>query len=160
MKYRTGDNPARWRGHLDHLLPKRSKVAAIIHHAALPIDDTPEFIRILRRQATVTARAFEFCILTATRTNETLGMRWDEVEESAQLWIVPAARMKASRDHRVPLAPESQLILAEMSEIRTSEFVFPGGHAHRPLSSMAFLMMLRRLKRNDITAHGFRFDIP
>jgi integrase len=156
MKYRTGDNPARWRGHLDHLLPKRSKVATIIHHAALPIDDTPAFIQILRREATVTARAFEFCILTATRTSETLGMRWDEVDESAQLWTVPAARMKANRDHRVPLAPESQLILAEMREIRTSEFVFPGGRAHKPLSSMAFLMMLRRLNRTDITAHGFR----
>lgn len=156
MKNRTGDNPDRWRGHLDHLLPKRSKVAATIHHAALPIDDTPAFIQMLRREATVTARAFEFCILTASRTNETLGMRWDEVDESAQLWTVPAARMKASRDHRVPLAPESQLILAEMKEIRTSEFVFPGGRAHRPLSSMAFLMMLRRLKRTDITAHGFR----
>jgi integrase len=156
MKYRTGDNPARWRGHLDHLLPKRSKVAAIIHHAALPIDETPAFIQILRREATVTARALEYCILTATRTNETLGMRWDEVDESAQLWTVPSVRMKASRDHRVPLAPEALLILAEMREIRTSEYVFPGGRAQRPLSSMAFLMMLRRLKRTDITAHGFR----
>jgi integrase len=156
MKYRTGDNPARWRGHLDHLLPKRSKVAAVIHHPALPIDDTPKFIRTLRREVTVTARAFEFCILTATRSNETLGMRWDEVDEGAQFWTVPAARMKANRHHRIPLASEAQLILAKMKDIRTSAFVFPGGRADKPLSSMAFLMLLRRLKRTDITAHGFR----
>jgi len=156
MKYRTGDNPARWRGHLDHLLPKRSRVRAIVHHAALPIDETPDFIQILRQEETVVARAFEFCILNATRTNETMGMRWSEYDEKAQLWTVPAGRMKASRDHRIPLANRSQLILAEMQEIRTSDFVFPGGRQERPLSSMAFLMLLRRLKRDDITAHGFR----
>ncbi|MGJ4905490.1 tyrosine-type recombinase/integrase [Bradyrhizobium sp. HKCCYLS2058] len=156
MKYRTGDNPARWRGHLDHLLPKRSRVRAIVHHAALPIDETPDFIQILRQEETVVARAFEFCILNATRTNETMGMRWSEYDEKAQLWTVPAARMKASRDHRIPLAKRAQLILAEMQEIRTSDFVFPGGKQERPLSSMAFLMLLRRLKRDDITAHGFR----
>jgi len=156
MKYRTGDNPARWKGHLDHLLPKRSKVATIVHHAALPIDETPGFIQILRQEETVVARAFEFCILNATRTNEAMGMRWDEYDERAQLWTVPGARMKASRDHRIPLTKRSQLILAEMQEIRTSDFVFPGGVQERPLSSMAFLMLLRRLKRGDITAHGFR----
>lgn len=156
MKYRTGDNPARWKGHLDHLLPKRSKVATIVHHAALPIDETPSFIQILRREETVVARAFEFCILNATRTNETMGMRWDEYDEQAQLWTVPAARMKAGRDHRIPLAQRSQRILAEMREFRTSDFVFPGGVQEHPLSSMAFLMLLRRLGRNDITAHGFR----
>jgi integrase len=156
MKYRTGDNPARWRGHLDHLLPRRSRVATINHHAALPIDETPGFIQILRREDTVVAHALEFCILNATRTNETMGMRWSEYDEEAQLWTVPGARMKAGRDHRIPLAKRSQLILAEMQEIRTSDFVFPGGKQERPLSSMAFLMLLRRLKRDDITAHGFR----
>jgi integrase len=156
MKYRTGDNPARWRGHLDHLLPKRSRVATINHHAALPIDETSAFIQILRREETVVARAFEFCILNATRTNETMGMCWSEYDEKAQLWTVPAARMKAGRDHRIPLAKRSQIILAEMQEIRTSDFVFPGQAQERPLSSMAFLMLLRRLERKDITAHGFR----
>lgn len=156
MKFRTGDNPARWRGHLDHLLPKRSRVSTINHHAALPIDETPSFIQILQREQTVVARAFEFCILNATRTNETMGMRWSEYDEKAQLWTVAAARMKAGRDHRIPLAKRSQLILAEMQEVRTGDFVFPGGVNERPLSSMAFLMLLRRLGRNDITAHGFR----
>jgi integrase len=156
MKFRTGDNPARWKGHLDHLLLKRSRLASITHHAALPIHETPGFIQILRREETVAARAFEFCILNATRTNETMGMRWSEYDEKAQLWTVPGARMKAGRDHRIPLAKRSQLILAEMQEIRASDFVFPGGVKERPLSSMAFLMLLRRLERRDITAHGFR----
>lgn len=156
MKYRTGDNPARWKGHLDHLLPKRSRITAIAHHAALPIDETPALIRSLQHEQTVVARAFEFCILNATRTNETMGMRWSEYDEKAQLWIVPGARMKAGRDHRIPLAQRSQIILAEMQDIRTGDFVFPGGVREKPLSSMAFLMLLRRLGRNDITAHGFR----
>jgi integrase len=156
MNYRTGDNPARWKGHLDHLLPKRSRVATIVHHAALPIDETPGFIQVLRQEETVVARAFEFCILSATRTNETMGMRWSEYDEKAQLWTVPSARMKAGRDHRIPLAKRSRIILAEMQDIRTGDFVFPGGVREKPLSSMAFLMLLRRLGRNDITAHGFR----
>lgn len=155
-KYRTGDNPARWKGHLEHLLPRRPRVATVNHHAALPIDEMPGFIQILRREETIVARAFEFCILNATRTSETMGMRWSEHDEKAQLWTVPAGRMKAGRDHRIPLAGRSQLILAEMHDIRTSDFVFPGGVQDRPLSSMAFLMLLRRLGRNDITAHGFR----
>jgi integrase len=156
MKYRTGDNPARWRGHLDHLLPKRSRVSSIVHHAAMPIDETPGFVQVLRREKTVVARAFEFCILTATRTNETMGMRWSEYDEKTGLWIVPAARMKAGRDHRIPLATRTVQILAEMKDSRIGDFVFPGGIEERPLSSMAFLMLLRRLKRDDITAHGFR----
>ena len=155
-KYRTGDNPARWKGHLDHLLPRRSRVATVKHHAALPIDEAPGFIRVLRQEETVVARALEFCILNATRTNETMGMRWSEYDEKVQLWTVPGARMKAGRDHRIPLAPRALSILAEMQEIRTSDFVFPGGKQERPLSSMAFLMLLRRLGRSDITAHGFR----
>lgn len=156
MKYRTGENPARWKGHLDHLLPKRSKVATIVHHAALPIDETPAFIQTLRREKTVVARAFEYCILNATRTSETLGMRWTEFDEKAGLWTVPAERMKAGRDHRIPLSRRSVQILAEMQELRISDFAFPGGVKDRPLSSMVFLMLLRRLGRNDITAHGFR----
>jgi integrase len=110
----------------------------------------------LRREETVVARAFEFCILNATRTNETMGMRWNEYDEQAQLWTVPGARMKAGRAHRIPLAQRSQRILTEMQEIRTSDFVFPGGKQERPLSPMAFLMLLRRLDRSDVTAHGFR----
>jgi len=156
MKYRTGDNPARWKGHLDILLSAPSRVSPVVHHAALPVDDMPAFIKVLQREETTVALAFEFCILNATRTSETLSMRWEEYDEKSQLWTVPAARMKARRDHRIPLAKRSQAILAEMQKIRTSDFVFPGRARNRPLSSMAFLMFLRRIERNDITTHGFR----
>lgn len=154
--YRAGENPARWRGHLEHLLAKRSKVASVSHHSALPIDETPAFVRLLQNESTVTARALEVCILTATRTSETIGMRWDEISDNDRLWTIPGSRMKAGRDHRVPLSTRAQAILTEMKEIRISDFVFPGRKADRPLSNMAFLEMLRRLGRTDITAHGFR----
>ena len=156
MGYRTGDNPALWKGHLEFLLAKRSSVAPIVHHAAMPIDDTPTFVGLLQRQETVTAYAFEFCILTATRTSETIGMRWDEIHDDGTMWTIPGERMKAGRDHRVPLSDRAQAIIAEMKKIHISDFVFPGRVADRPLSTMAFLELLRRLGRTDITAHGFR----
>lgn len=156
MGYRTGDNPALWKGHLEFLLAKRSSVAPIVHHAALPIDDTPTFVGLLQRQETVTAYAFEFCILTATRTSETIGMRWDEIDDDGTMWTIPGKRMKAGRDHRVPLSDRAQAIIAEMKKIHISDFVFSGRVTDRPLSTMAFLELLRRLGRTDITAHGFR----
>jgi len=154
--YRHGENPARWKGFLDNLLPRRAKVAAVKHHSALPFGQLPAFMRDLREEASVAARAFEFCILTATRTSETLRMQWDEIDEAASLWTIPAQRMKAGRDHRVPLSKRALAILTEMRQIRMSDYVFPGGKARRPLSGMVFAMKLRRLKRTDITAHGFR----
>lgn len=154
--FRDGENPARWRGHLDKMLSARAKVARVQHHAALPIDDVPAFMTSLRAQVGVAARGFEFCILTATRTGETIGARWREIDLKAQLWTVPADRMKASREHRVPLSSRAVEILSEMQKLPPSEFVFPGGKADKPLSGMAFLMLLRRMKRMDITAHGFR----
>lgn len=154
--YREGDNPARWKGFLDNLLPRRAKVTAVKHHAALPFGQMPEFMRGLRNEASVTARAFEFCILTATRTSETLQMRWDEVDVIAALWIIPGQRMKSGREHRVPLSARALEILAEMKRVSTGDFVFLGSRLHRPLSSMVFSMKLRRLQRTDITAHGFR----
>lgn len=156
MGYRSGDNPALWKGHLEFLLAKRSSVAPIVHHAAMPINDTPAFIGLLQRQETVTAYAFEFCILTATRTSETIGMRWDEIDDNGTMWTIPGERMKAGRDHRVPLSDRAQAIIAKMKKIHISDFVFPGRVADRPLSTMAFLELLRRLGCTDITAHGFR----
>lgn len=156
MGYRTGDNPALWKGHLEFLLAKRSSVAPIVHHAAMPINDTPTFIGLLQRQETVTAYAFEFCILTATRTSETIGMRWDEIDDDGTMWTIPGKRMKAGRDHRIPLSDRARTIIAEMKRIHISDFVFPGRVTDRPLSTMAFLELLRRLGRTDITAHGFR----
>lgn len=155
-EFRHGENPARWRGHLDHLLPKRSKVAAVKHHAALPYDEAPAFMASLRAQVGVAARAFEFCILTASRTGEVLGARWTEFDIKAKVWTVPPERMKARREHRVPLPDRAMTILRHMQELPGGEFVFPGGKAKRPLSGMAFLMLLRRMTRDDLTAHGFR----
>lgn len=154
--HRHGENPARWRGHLDHLLPKRSKVAAVRHHTALPYDDLPAFMASLRTQTGNAARALEFCILTASRTGETIGARWDEIDMQAKLWTIPPARMKARREHRVPLPQQAMAILRQMQAHAEAEFVFPGDKPNRPLSSMALLMLLRRMKRDDLTVHGFR----
>jgi len=162
--YRTGENPARWRGHLDKLLPKRSKVAEVEHHAALAYGEMPGFMSALRAQEGVAARALEFAILTAARTGETIGARWPEISLAEKVWIVPAGRMKAGKEHRVPLSARALAILAEMQAHRSGgdrqdppdAFVFPGGRAGKPLSNMAFLMLLRRMGRDDLTAHGFR----
>jgi integrase len=154
--YREGENPARWRGHLDHLLPAKSKVRKVEHHAALPYQQVGAFMAALRQQSGVGARALEFLILTASRTGETLGATWDEIDIGARLWTVPAARMKAGKEHRVPLSDTALAILKQMRDIRHSDYVFPGSRDGRPLSEMALLMLLRRMKHGDVTAHGFR----
>lgn len=154
--YRQGQNPARWRGHLENLLPRPSKVRRVEHHAALPYAELAGFMADLRQQDGVSARALEFAILTAARTGEVIGATWQEIDMEARLWTVPAERMKAGREHRVPLSDAALAILHAMAEVRQGEFVFPGAKAGRPLSNMAFLMLLRRMERDDLTAHGFR----
>ena len=156
--YRAGENPARWRGHLDKLLPARSKVRRVEHHAALPYAELPGFLVSLREQEGIAARALEFAILTAARTGEVIGARWAEMDLLEKTWTVPAARMKAGREQRVPLSARALAILEEMQPHRHAEdaFVFPGAKLGRPLSNMAFLMLLRRMGRGDLTAHGFR----
>ena len=156
--YRTGENPARWRGHLDKLLPARSKVRRVEHHAALPYAELPGFLMSLREQKGTAARALEFAILTAARTGEIMGARWDEINLLEKSWTVPAARMKAGKEHRVPLSARALAILEEMQPHRQGEdaFLFPGAKLGRPLSNMVFLMLLRRMGRDDLTAHGFR----
>jgi integrase len=158
--YREGENPARWRGHLDKLLPARSKVRAIEHHAALPYAELPAFLVSLREQQGIAARALEFLILTAARTGEVIGAKWNEIDLLDKTWTLPAARMKAHREHRVPLSAYALAILDEMQAARHRDaahaFVFPGGKAGTGLSNMAFLMLLRRIGRGDLTAHGFR----
>ena len=155
---RQGENPARWRGHLDKLLPARSKVRKVEHHAALPYAALPGFLTDLREQEGVAARALEFTILTAARTSETLGARWSEFDLLDKIWTVPGARMKAGKAHRVPLSARALAILEEMQTYRSADdgFLFPGLRAGKPLSNMAFLMLLRRMGRNDLTVHGFR----
>jgi integrase len=151
--YRQGDNPARWKGHLDHLLPARSKVARVEHHAALPYPEIGRFIAELRQQGGTAARAMEFLILTAARTGEVIGARWREIDLAERLWTVPANRMKAGREHRVPLSSAALALLGQSGE--PDAHVFPGVKG-RPLSNMAMLMTLRRMGYAELTAHGFR----
>jgi integrase len=154
--YRRGENPARWRGHLENLLPKKSKVRRVEHHAALPYAEIGTFIAELQQQEGVAARALEFAILTAARTGEVIGAKWDEIDFGERLWTVPAERMKAGKEHRVPLSDAALAVLEEMQKIRSADFVFPGGKSRRPISNMAMAMTLRRLGRGDLTVHGFR----
>ena len=154
--YRQGENPARWRGHLENLLPKKTKVARVEHLAALPYLELPDFMIELRQQESAAARALEFTILTAARTGEATGARWSEINFERRLWTISGHRMKAGREHRVPLSDAAGAVLEEMAEIRAGEFVFPGARAGRPLSSTAMLMTLRRMGRSDLTVHGFR----
>jgi integrase len=151
---RSGENPARWRGHLDALLPKRPKLTRG-HHKALPFADVPAFVAKLRERQGPAPAALEFAILTAARSGEVLGATWDEIDLDGRVWTVPAARMKAGREHRVPLTDRAVTILKAMLKVRTSAFVFPGMKADRPLSVMALEMVLRRMKV-DATVHGFR----
>ncbi|MEQ5837885.1 tyrosine-type recombinase/integrase [Paraburkholderia acidicola] len=154
--YRSGENPARWKGHLDHLLPKRSKVQKVEHHAALPYADAPDFMTVLRGQEGTAAKALELLILTATRTNEVLGARWDEFNLDDKVWTIPTERMKAGKEHRVPLSKVALRIVIEMKESRQNDYVFAGQRENRPLSNMALLQLLKRMERGDLTAHGFR----
>jgi integrase len=154
-KMRDGENPARWRGHLDKLLPKRSKVRKVEHHAALPFDALPEFMARLKTQEGGAARSLAFTILTGARTGEAIGAKWDEIDLAAKVWTIPASRMKAGKAHRVPLAPAAVEILEQAAERRENDYVFPGARG-AGLSNMSFLMLLRRMGRGDLTAHGFR----
>lgn len=154
--YRQGDNPARWRGHLDNLLPKRSKVKPKQNYPALAYADVGAFMAELRGRSAIAARALEFTILTAARSGETLGARWAEIDFDAKLWIVPAERMKGGKDHRVPLSDAALDVLRPLQAARASDFVFFGQQADKPLSEMAMLMLLRRMGRADVVVHGFR----
>ena len=154
--YRQGENPARWRGHLENLLPGKSKVRRVKHHAALPYAEIGDFMARLRAQDGVAARALEFTILTAARTREVIGAKWSEINVTERLWTVPAERMKSGREHRLPLSDAALNILEQMQAIRQDDFVFPGGWTRRPISNMAMAMTLRRMGRGDLTVHGFR----
>jgi integrase len=162
--FRQGPNPAQWKGNLAHILPARAKVRRVEHHAALPIDDMPEFLDALRGRQGMAARALEFAIFTAARTGEVLGARWGEIDLDGKIWMVPAGRMKAGREHRVPL---SEAALAAIEAVRPLALtrdgkpdptapLFPGPRRALPMSNMVMLMLLRRMKRGDLTAHGFR----
>jgi integrase len=153
--YRQGENPARWRGHLDHLLPKQSKLTRG-HHAAMPYEHVAAFVGRLRESDSLAAQALELAILTAARSGEVLEARWSEIDLDKQVWTLPKHRTKAGRAHRVPLSARAAAILRQLAEIRTGDFVFPGQRKNRPLSNMAMNMALRRMEADTITVHGFR----
>lgn len=155
-KYRTGENPARWKGHLAIMLPAKSKVSKVKHHAALPYDEIGAFMEQLSERDGVSARGLEFQILTVARTGEVMGATWAEIDLGRAIWTIPANRMKADKEHRVPLSERATAILRKMQDVAVSEFVFPGAQSNKPLSNMAFLQLLKRMGRGDLTAHGFR----
>ncbi|WP_072389470.1 site-specific integrase [Hyphomicrobium sp. CS1BSMeth3] len=152
--FRQGDNPARWRGHLDHLLARQPKLSRG-HHAALPWSDVPALIRRLQALGTTSALALEFTILTAARAGETLGATWSEIDLEAKIWTIPGERMKGGREHRVPLTGRACAILAEMKGKSASAYVFPGTKYNRPLAPASMDNVLARLKV-FVTVHGFR----
>jgi integrase len=151
---RTGPNPAQWRNHLDHLLPRPNKLRPPKHYTALPYKDVPAFVADLRSRSSISARALEFTILTATRKGEALAARWDEIDLTERTWTIPAGRMKSGREHRVPLSDAALDILRPLHEVRSSEFVFVGYGGR--LSTTALAGLLRVMGRGDVTTHGFR----
>lgn len=155
-KYRQGDNPARWKGHLDQLLAKPSKIATVEHHAALPFAEIGAFMEQLRKQEGIGAAALEFAILTAARSGEIRGATWAEIDLQARTWTIPGSRMKAGKEHLVPLSDPALAVLARMQEGLLGDFVFPGMKEGKPLSDMSMTAVLRRMERGDLTAHGFR----
>src|SRR5271166_6043942 len=143
-EYRQGENPARWRGHLEHKLPKKTKVRAVEHHAALAFEKLPDFMEELRQQKGIPARALEFVVLTAARSGECLGATWSEIDLVSKTWTIPAGRMKAGKEHRVPLSGPAIAILQGLPV--TGDRVFP----------ISGSSMTRRMGRNGLTVHGFR----
>jgi integrase len=162
--YREGPNPAQWKGNLAHILPARAKIRKIAHHAALPFDQMPAFLADLGRQGGIAPRALEFVIFTAARLGEAVRATWGEIDLKAKVWTILADRMKAGREHRVPLSDAALAVLERMQlwaplvDGRPDPVapVFPGLRRAVPLSSSAMWVMLRRMGRDDLTTHGFR----
>ena len=154
--YRTGENSARWRGHLDKLLPARNKVRKVKHHEALPYAEIGAFMESLREHQSIIAKAIEWLILTATRSDETTSARWDEIDFQAKAWVIPGLRMKTGLKHRIPLSSPALKILRTLLKQETGEYIFPGKRVGRPLSASTLLVFLKRMGQSDLTVHGFR----
>src|SRR5262245_45143367 len=152
---RLGENPAMWKGHLQNLLPKPRAVRKVEHYAALPYREMPAFMQSLRGRQGLGARALEFAILTAARRGEVLGARWDEIDFDSRVWTVPAVRMKAGREHKVPLSKGAIAVLRPLHAVRSSDFVFAGMRGGG-LSNSAMLKLLELMGRGDLAVHGFR----
>lgn len=152
--YRHGPNPARWKGHLDNVLPAPSAVANAGHHAALSLDDLGGFMDSLRAQSGMSAKALEFGILTAARSGEVRGARWREFDLETEVWIVPGERMKAGKEHRVPLSGDARKLLKALPRVAEADLVFASPRGGM-LSDMSLIAVLRRMKVNAVP-HGFR----
>ncbi|MBK1695457.1 integrase [Chromatium weissei] len=161
-KWRSGENPARWRGHLDKLLVNPRKISGKKHHPSMPYSEISDFFVVLSQAKGVAAKALQFLILTATRTSETLNASWTEFDINNAIWTIPAERMKAKRDHRIPLSKSAIRILSNLPRIDGEDWVFISGRINHPLSSMALLMTMRRLGygingiHGNYVPHGFR----
>jgi integrase len=153
-KLRSGENPAAWHGHLSALLPRKNR-SKVDHHAALAYDELPATWQKLTRLRSASARAMQFLILTAARSGEARGATWNEFDLGKGIWTVPGDRMKAGREHRVPLSPQATEIIKMMQQTQVSDYVFPGGKEDRPLTDMAMSMCLRDVA-HGVTVHGFR----
>jgi integrase len=161
-KFRDPLNPARWRGHLDMLLPKPSRVKTVTHHPAMPHSEVPAFMAELSKNVSVSALALQFLILTATRTSEVLLAKWSEIDFGGAVWTIPAERMKARREHRVPMSDATKVVLNALPRIEGNPYIFPGAKHGRPLSNMALLQLMRGMgygvkgSRGNYVPHGFR----
>lgn len=153
--WRSGENPARWRGHLKIALPSRQKLTRG-HHAAMPYTEVPAFVQRMRALPGLSARGLELLILTAARSGEVMNAAWGEFDLAKALWTVPAERMKAGRIHRVPLTPAAVAVLQRMEPGQPTDLIMPGERKRRPMSNMAFAMLMRRMKVGHFTPHGFR----
>lgn len=153
--YRTGENPARWRGHLEHSLAAPTKTKRVVNHPALPWRDIGDFMTDLRKREGVAARGVEFAILTACRSGEVRMASWREVDLQSATWVIPSSRMKMGKEHQVPLSEAAVELLKRMPRIEGCDWIFPGAK-NKPLSDMSLTAVLRRMGRNDITVHGMR----
>jgi integrase len=154
--YRSGDNPARWNGLLEHALPARSRVAKIEHFAALPYAEVAAFVARLRQETRVAARCLEFVLLTAARLGEAIHATWNEIDLDNRIWTVPASRMKADKEHKVPLSGATVAVLKAMRTVRHGDYIFPGSREKRPLGYATVLRLAKQVAGANITAHGFR----
>ncbi|MDP2030767.1 MAG: integrase arm-type DNA-binding domain-containing protein [Thiobacillus sp.] len=173
--FRSGENPAAWRGHLENVLPKPGKIAPHKPQPALPYDRMSEFMGDLRQREGISALCLEFVILTACRSGEALNAKWSEIDEEKGVWVIPAVRMKARKEHRVPLSDRLRAILAKAKEIRQGEYIFPGVRSGKPMTDMSLTSLVKRMDakqvKNDaerwldkksgrrIVPHGFRSSI-
>jgi integrase len=154
--FRHGENPARWGGHLEHILPSPRKLQPVAHHAAMPYRDVPAFMSVLRGVDSFVARALEFLILTATRSLEARGARWDEIDLAERIWTIPSARMKVAREHRIPLSAAAVSIITERLELKHADLVFPSHRSGEAVSDNTLRLLMKSLGHGSFTVHGFR----